>query len=83
VAAGAQGQLLEVGVFAGAGGGFQAVQAGDVQLAVAAGLLAAGQAAAQVGEQLVLGVLGQVGGFLQDAVAPTSLITNCGFRCRA
>ncbi|MNH13223.1 hypothetical protein D3C79_727890 [compost metagenome] len=69
MAIGAQGQLLEVGVVASAGGGFQAVQAADFQLAVVVGLLGAREATAHVGEQLGIGVLGQVGGLLQDAGA--------------
>ncbi|MNH23208.1 hypothetical protein D3C79_830970 [compost metagenome] len=67
MAVGAQGQLLEVGVFTSAGGRFQAVQAANFQLAVVVGLPAAGEAATDVGEQLVVGVLGEVGGLLQDA----------------
>ncbi|EJT84202.1 hypothetical protein PPS11_24748 [Pseudomonas putida S11] len=67
MAVGAQGQLLEVGVFTGAGGRFQAVQAANFKLAVVVGLSAAGEAATDVGEQFVVGVLGEVGGFLQDA----------------
>ncbi|MNH23890.1 hypothetical protein D3C79_838020 [compost metagenome] len=69
MAAGAQGQLLEVGIFAGAGGRVQAVQAAHLELAVAVGLLAAGEAPAHIGEQFVTGVVCQVGGFLQNAGA--------------
>lgn len=37
------------------------------QLAVVGGLLAAGKAPSDIGKQLVVGILGQVGGLLQDA----------------
>ncbi|MNN76467.1 hypothetical protein D3C81_1928500 [compost metagenome] len=69
MAAGAQGQLFEIGIFAGAGGRFQAVQAAHLELAVVVGLLAAGEAPAHVGKQFVTGVVCQVRCFLQNAGA--------------